>query len=116
MANKELAALAAEIEQTTALNASLQQEILREQAKMETLILDQKAKEKALEPKLVKVALAEERVGKYEDLIYFLNGEIDHFTAETEEKVNPEIASLLDQNEQLRCEYESVGAEILALD
>jgi hypothetical protein len=36
---------------------------------METLILDNKAKQKALEPKLVKVELAEERLRKYEDLI-----------------------------------------------
>ncbi len=67
--NKELQSLSIEVDRTRISNCTLPEEIIREQAKMETLILDHKAKQKALEPKLVKVELAEERLRKYEVLI-----------------------------------------------
>lgn len=67
---------------------------------MEKLILDVKAKQKALEPKLIKVGLAQERVQKYTDLIEFLDGEIEHFQNETE-NILPEVEQLIADTEKL---------------
>jgi hypothetical protein len=80
-----------EIESMPGFRDGHDEELVKEQARMETLILDAKAKQKHLEPKLIKLGLANERVKKYEDLIVFLDGEIAHFQNETETKLIPDF-------------------------
>lgn len=94
----ELAFVLTEIQSLADRDETYETEVTKEQARMETLILDGKAKKKALEPKLIKLGLAQDRVKKYTDLIEFMDGEIAHFQAETE-KLLPEVEQLIANTE-----------------